>query len=201
MTDLTTLIARLENATEPVAWLVKIYGNDKVLLDTRIDFVKPVISSTCITEFLPLYLYPPAPAASVKALEWDGMECRSSLGDLYSINQLSENVWAVYKNGTMFKGWYTGEEGAKAAAQADYENRIRSALVSFIGTSIDNPIEPPKNEHWKQYAGYFNSMTDKEIQTEVNHSRDIVDEHEDWLEAVASWEMAGKPRNTETKNS
>lgn len=66
---------------------------------------------------------------------------------------------------------------------------------------ISEEIEPIKNEHWKQYANDFNSMTDEQIQRETNSSRDIVDEHEDWLEAVASWERAGKPRNAETKNS
>lgn len=53
------------------------------------------------------------------------------------------------------------------------------------------------NEAWKAYAGDFNAMTDEEITRETEQSRSIVEEHEEWLEAVASWEAAGKPRATE----
>lgn len=54
------------------------------------------------------------------------------------------------------------------------------------------------NNAWKEYAGDFNSMTDKEIEAEVRRSEDMVAEHEEWLEAVASWKAAGKPRTKET---
>lgn len=40
---------------KPDAWLVKIFGNDGSLLDTRLDFVRPLIGSTAKTEFVPLY--------------------------------------------------------------------------------------------------------------------------------------------------
>lgn len=50
-------------------------------------------------------------------------------------------------------------------------------------------------EAWKQYAADFNAMTDEEIERESEHARWLVDENESWLEAVASWEAAGKPRN------
>jgi hypothetical protein len=50
------------------------------------------------------------------------------------------------------------------------------------------------SEVWKRYAADFNAMTDAEIERETEHSQSLVDEHEDWLEAVASWEAAGKPR-------
>lgn len=53
------------------------------------------------------------------------------------------------------------------------------------------------NDLWKQYAGDFNAMTDEEIARETERSRQEVEEHEEWLEAVASWEAAGKPRGTE----
>jgi len=50
-------------------------------------------------------------------------------------------------------------------------------------------------EAWKQYAADFSAMTDAEIEEETRQCRDQVDEAESWLEAVASWEDAGKPRN------
>jgi hypothetical protein len=50
------------------------------------------------------------------------------------------------------------------------------------------------SEHWKTYATDFNAMTDAEIEAETERARSEVEELEDWLEAVASWEAAGKPR-------
>ncbi len=51
-----------------------------------------------------------------------------------------------------------------------------------------------KNDAWKQYAADFNNMTDAEIDRETEHCRSELDELESWLEAVASWEAAGRPR-------
>lgn len=65
----------------------------------------------------------------VKALEWGSRwSARSSIGDLYEMHQLSTNVISVVKNGTALSGWETTVSAAKAAAQADYESRILSAL-------------------------------------------------------------------------
>lgn len=47
---------------------------------------------------------------------------------------------------------------------------------------------------WKQYAAAFNGMTDAEIEAECVQCRNQIDEAEDWLDAVASWDAAGKPR-------
>lgn len=47
---------------------------------------------------------------------------------------------------------------------------------------------------WKEYEGDFNSMTDEEIEAELTVSQNYVDEHTSWIEAVASWKAAGKPR-------
>jgi hypothetical protein len=59
-------------------------------------------------------------------------------------------------------------------------------------------VKPEKittmNDIWSAHAGSFNSMTDAEIQTEVDDAQDKLDEAEDWLEAVASWIAAGRPR-------
>lgn len=48
---------------------------------------------------------------------------------------------------------------------------------------------------WKQYEADFNNMTDKQVEADRARSQDTVDRLTDWLEAVASWEAAGKPRN------
>lgn len=50
------------------------------------------------------------------------------------------------------------------------------------------------NETWKKYAADFNALTDAEIESESENSRREVEEGEEWLEAVASWQAAGKPR-------
>ena len=50
------------------------------------------------------------------------------------------------------------------------------------------------SEDWKKYAADFNAMTDDEVEMEANNARTTIEEQEDWLEAVAAWEAAGKPR-------
>ncbi len=53
------------------------------------------------------------------------------------------------------------------------------------------------NNIWKEYAADFNSMTDEAIETETNDAQELIDEKESWVEAVASWKAAGKPRKNE----
>ena len=50
------------------------------------------------------------------------------------------------------------------------------------------------SDAWKKYEADFNAMTDEEIASETAAEQQKLDEAEDWLEAVASWEAAGKPR-------
>ena len=52
----------------------------------------------------------------------------------------------------------------------------------------------PAETAWSQYQADFNSMSDEEIEEECSQSRNQVDEAESWLEAVAAWTEAGKPR-------
>lgn len=54
---------------------------------------------------------------------------------------------------------------------------------------------------WKQYAADFDAMTDEQVEFERRLAQDLVDEQESWLDAVASWEAAGKPRTTPAKKS
>jgi hypothetical protein len=52
------------------------------------------------------------------------------------------------------------------------------------------------SEAWRQYRADFNAMNDEEIERETEFYRNQVDEAESWLEAVASWEAAGRPRDS-----
>lgn len=47
---------------------------------------------------------------------------------------------------------------------------------------------------WKQYAADFNEMTDKQVEADRQRAQDMVDQLTNWLEAIASWEAAGRPR-------
>jgi hypothetical protein len=52
------------------------------------------------------------------------------------------------------------------------------------------------NDSWKQYEDDFNGMTDAEIEEETQSAQDLIDENESWVEAVALWKAAGKPRKS-----
>lgn len=47
---------------------------------------------------------------------------------------------------------------------------------------------------WKQYVGDFDAMSDEEVEQELGRALNEIDEQESWVEAVASWKAAGKPR-------
>lgn len=53
------------------------------------------------------------------------------------------------------------------------------------------------SEAWKEYAADFNAMTDEEVEHEREQSQQLIEEEETWLEAVASWIAAGRPRETD----
>ncbi len=50
------------------------------------------------------------------------------------------------------------------------------------------------NDLWKQYAADFRALSDADIEAECEQCRDEIEAGEEWLEAVASWKAAGKPR-------
>lgn len=52
------------------------------------------------------------------------------------------------------------------------------------------------NDAWKKYSADFDSMTDEEVERERESAQQLIDENEDWTEAVASWIAAGRPRTT-----
>jgi hypothetical protein len=69
------------------------------------------------------------------------------------------------------------------------------ALGRFCNDLACGPVmEMEMNEHWKQYATDFNAMSDEQIETETRRAQDEIAELEDWVDAVASWKAAGKPR-------
>lgn len=47
---------------------------------------------------------------------------------------------------------------------------------------------------WSKFANDFAAMTDAEIAQVSRDEQDKLDEAEEWLDAVAAWEAAGKPR-------
>lgn len=51
------------------------------------------------------------------------------------------------------------------------------------------------NDAWKRFRADFNAMTDDQVEYERQQSQEEADRAEDWLEAVASWEAAGRPRD------
>lgn len=58
-----------------------------------------------------------------------------------------------------------------------------------------------ENDAWKRYADDFNALTDEQVETERERAQSVVDEETDWLEAVASWEAAGKPREAKEQTT
>lgn len=51
---------------------------------------------------------------------------------------------------------------------------------------------------WKKFEGDFNSMTDEEIDDLTNEAQEKIDDETEWVEAVASWKAAGKPRDDQS---
>jgi hypothetical protein len=47
---------------------------------------------------------------------------------------------------------------------------------------------------WDEYQNDFDAMSDAEVDRESRDAQALVDENESWLEAVAAWDAAGRPR-------
>ncbi|QTG13042.1 hypothetical protein G6M86_07215 [Agrobacterium tumefaciens] len=104
----------------------------------------------CIGQYLPtrkeaegnfqlaLYRAPPAPSVAVKVLEWEAhgegwRGCGSIIYDVYPVAE-GEGWWAALSMAGYlpFRERCKSPEQAKAAAQDDYEARIRSALSAQV---------------------------------------------------------------------
>lgn len=57
-----------------------------------------------------------------------------------------------------------------------------------------NDFESYMKDLWKSHASSFDNMTDEQIEYETQCMQRNLDEAEEWLEALASWEAAGRPR-------
>ena len=49
---------------------------------------------------------------------------------------------------------------------------------------------------WSKFQNDFDAMTDLQIAAETSDMQDQLEQAEEWLEAVAAWEAAGRPRTT-----
>ncbi len=95
----------------------------------------------------PVYDRPqrPAPSVAVKALDWEAngegwRGCGSIIYDVYPVAE-GEGWWAALSMAGYlpFRERCKSPEEAKAAAQADYETRIRSALSRKVPDVADSP--------------------------------------------------------------
>lgn len=59
-------------------------------------------------------------------------------------------------------------------------------------------MEENKHTAWAEYQIDFDLMSDREIAEETRNSEEQLHEAESWLEAVAAWEAAGRPRTKKT---
>jgi hypothetical protein len=80
------------------------------------------------------------PMPGVKALEWDRVSSKiwdaRALGGLYRVKQADDETWTAFKYGDTFRADRPTADEAKAAAQADFEARIISALSAHPAREI-----------------------------------------------------------------
>lgn len=125
------LLSRRSTDEEAVAWRVDRFGNGDEFIGSEVYLTKPDIRSSCRTDFIPLYTHPiPIEPVAVKGLEWDfnrGFAAETAFG-LYEVEPQGA-VWHLLQGGGHLSSHPT-EAKAKSAAQADFDQRIRSALTS-----------------------------------------------------------------------
>lgn len=71
---------------------------------------------------------------------------------------------------------------------------ITSLTLSII-EMIAQEQRTAKNKMWRQYSQDFDLMTDDEINKQTAYCIEDKHDAECWLDAVQSWEAAGKPRS------
>jgi len=120
---------RANPATKPTAWLVKLFTETGMLLDTRLEYVKPYYGDGRKAEFVALWEEPPRP--EVKQLAWRKGYCdevvtitqATTIGGNYQIRVLQGTVWLDMPEG---KGAaeFPSTDDAIEAAQIDHERRV-----------------------------------------------------------------------------
>lgn len=133
------ILAALPHLGEPYGYLFEEWYDGQPGRGPEFSYTPPIENYAIeVRNRRILYLAPPAPAVAIKPLEWvdDGEKSRaeSSIGD-YVVGKVHNVSGWFCLGGT---GWNsTGSfEKAKAAAQADYEARIRLALVDAPAPAI-----------------------------------------------------------------
>lgn len=56
------------------------------------------------------------------------------------------------------------------------------------------------NRLWREYAADFDAMTDQQIERERREAQDRIDAEQDFIDAIVSWEAAGRPRTKKEAN-
>lgn len=127
--------AALSTDAEPMGYVHEFRATLKSNWARDFSFT-PISENDYIRNIKAVYAAPTAPSVAVKALEWedrgdtirDQYKASSVIGDYYVSREksglFSYRTYAL--SGTIIVG---NAEEAKAAAQADYEARIRSALA------------------------------------------------------------------------
>ena len=76
-----------------------------------------------------------------------------------------------------------------------------TALTLSIIEMIAHEQREVKNKMWRQYSQDFDLMTDDEINKQTAYYIEDKHDAECWLDAVQSWEAAGKPRDGSQANA
>lgn len=104
----------------------------------------------------------PEPAVAVKPLEWHKSRMPSWNDDwhttapiIYTVRCADENGWKWSFHGG--QGYERSPEAAKAAAQADYASRIRSALVAT--PPAEPVVEALRSEAGTAYCRFIDKMS------------------------------------------
>jgi len=126
------VLAALPHLGDPVAWRIRPHEGMPYIAFTD-DPIRDEYDGRGL-ELDALYLAPPAPAVSIKPLVWSWeppFSVARVLGGHYAVEKWEEPEGHVDLIGTFIvkRDGFKTIEAAKAAAQDDYEARIRSALV------------------------------------------------------------------------
>ncbi|WP_425639980.1 hypothetical protein [Agrobacterium radiobacter] len=143
------------SAAEPVAWLAARKWEQMTAAE---PWLTNVVYSEDQAEFfpcVPLYAAPPAPSVAVKALEWQRVVGDVEVAGSYKLDRMRprtgsklKKYWVQIALGFGFKTIATlceTVEEAKAAAQADFETRIRSALSAQVQDVAVRKLEIAEN--------------------------------------------------------
>jgi hypothetical protein len=94
---------------------------------------------------------------------------------------------------------YKVESDIDAIHAAIHFKAITSLTLSIIEI-ITQEKRDAKNKMWMRYSQDFDLMTDDEINKHTEHCIEDKHDAECWLDAVQSWEAAGRPRNGSEAN-